>query len=138
MFGDMVLLISFEYGRRAEYCLQKLPVKYVLFDSLSAYESCNPARTRALSSLPQPVCKQYWFETSKIFINTCTFVFQTSLGFSNFARYHEKLAAQVRRVKIFTLLHTDQYLREHVLDAFSMSIVGKLESLEGVDLVLDY
>lgn len=84
--------------------------------------------------VPQPVCRQYWAETSEMFIATCTFRIDDHLSFRVLASSTKPIVAQIRRFMIHASSSSARNFPVYWQDVFSSALVGRFVNLEGFRL----
>lgn len=123
------MIWTFAYGNglieedRVAYCGPKKP-SLVYAESLGA---------------PGLVSKQYWAEAWSVFLETCTFKFDTGDNWCSFLASGSPVVGKIRRLSLRVWL-TEQPVSCFwvVLDELSPSQVEKLKCLEGLKLEGDY
>ncbi|KAJ8119131.1 hypothetical protein OPT61_g16 [Boeremia exigua] len=126
-FGDQIILVR---GSRSSYDAEN---HLVDFRSLDAFSSFRHATLKVAESsfTPKLVCRQFWAETSQVFLSSCTFRVDHAHDFRKLALSKQPVVPKIRRLMICLGSRTHNFpMYWH--DVFTSSLVGRFTSLEGV------
>jgi len=112
---------------------------FVVYDAV--YEEEHLLTTVSFPALPQLVSRQFWAETSEVFLSTCTFRFNYEFNFRRFALSYLPTVPRVRWIMIYArpcwssgwLNHFGSHVPYDPDDIIRMYyMVGNLKSLGGM------
>jgi hypothetical protein len=107
---------------------------YDVYDAVCSYPKDSrtwTART-SIATRPQLVSRQYWAETSQVFLSSLTLRVDTPSDFRAFARSDDSLVHQIRRLIVHVSGSKSNNFPRHWQEVFNASSVGRLASLEGL------
>lgn len=124
VFGDKMLRVSNIECRHDSGKQDRL--LYAVFDSVNHKRPVDSSISRA----PKPVCRQYWAETSHIFLTSCVVRVDWPTALKAFVKLGGPVIYRIRKLMINTTNLDFPGLWRNVLNS---SYVGRLTSLEGVN-----
>ncbi|KAH6625458.1 hypothetical protein C7974DRAFT_376970 [Boeremia exigua] len=128
-FDDQVIVVS--YRRRKDGNGRNL--SFQCFGTSSGHKAESGAMHNAAESSPKPklVCRQFWAETSRVFLSSCRFQVNDARSFRELALSKQPVIPHIRRLNVYVWF-APHYFPAFWDDVFTSSLVGRFVGLEGV------